>query len=143
VVMMAVAVEDSSGGQQLKWRTMIVAEDNGMQDQAVNNNGEGQERVAREVGDSRVAMMAAAAKDGGGRQRWWRWATTGTADDDSSRRQRRRMMTAHKIKRRTMRGKEESRRQTTMALGQPGREHETKIHAATNTLACTAYLIFL
>jgi hypothetical protein len=37
------------------------------------------------------------------------------------------MMTARKIKRRNTRGKEESGRQTAMALGQPGRERETKI----------------
>jgi hypothetical protein len=37
------------------------------------------------------------------------------------------MTTACKIKRQTMRGKEEGRQQTTTALGQPGREHETKI----------------
>jgi hypothetical protein len=36
-------------------------------------------------------------------------------------------MTARKIERRTLRGKEESGRQTTMALGQPGRDDETKI----------------
>ncbi len=36
-------------------------------------------------------------------------------------------MMAHKIERRTTRGKEESRWQTAMALGQPGRERETKI----------------
>ncbi len=49
------------------------------------------------------------------------------AEDDSGGRQRRRMTTAHKIEWRTMRGKEEGGWQTTMALGQPGREHETKI----------------
>ncbi len=48
-------------------------------------------------------------------------------DDDSGRRQRRRMMTAQEIERWTTRGKEESGRQTTTALGQPGREHEIKI----------------
>jgi hypothetical protein len=50
-----------------------------------------------------------------------------TADDDSGRQQRWWMMTAREIKRRTMRGKEESGWQTTTALGQRGREHETKI----------------
>ncbi len=49
------------------------------------------------------------------------------ADDNSGRQQRQRMMTARKIERRTTRKKEESGRQTTMALGQPGRESETKI----------------
>jgi hypothetical protein len=37
------------------------------------------------------------------------------------------MMTAHKIERQTTKGKEESGRQTTTALGQLGRERETKI----------------
>jgi hypothetical protein len=37
------------------------------------------------------------------------------------------MMTARKIKRQTTRGKEESGRQTTTALGQPDRERETKV----------------
>jgi hypothetical protein len=50
-----------------------------------------------------------------------------TADNDSGGRRRWRMMMTCKIKQRTMRGKEESRWQTTMALGQPGREHEIKI----------------
>jgi hypothetical protein len=36
------------------------------------------------------------------------------------------MMMARKIKRQTTRGNEESGRQTTTALGQPGRERETK-----------------
>jgi hypothetical protein len=48
---------------------MIAAEDNGMQDLAVDYNGEGQERVAREGGDSGVAMMSAAAEDGGSGQK--------------------------------------------------------------------------
>ncbi len=48
-------------------------------------------------------------------------------EDDSGRRQRRWMMTAREIKRRITRGNEESRRQTTKALGQLSREHKTKI----------------
>ncbi len=36
-------------------------------------------------------------------------------------------MTTREIKRQTTRGKEESWQQTTTALGQPGREHQTKI----------------
>ncbi len=47
-----------------------------------------------------------------------------TADNDSGGRQRQRMMTARKIRWWTMRGKEESGRQTTTALGPPGRERE-------------------
>ncbi len=49
------------------------------------------------------------------------------ADNDSGRRWRQQMMTACKIKLRTMRGEEVGGRQTTTALGQPGREHETNI----------------
>ncbi len=83
VVMMAVAVEDGGGGGQRQRRTMIVVEDNGMQDQAADYDGEGQEWVAREGGDSGVAMMAAAAEDGGGGQRWRQWTTMAMADNDS------------------------------------------------------------
>ncbi len=53
--------------------------------------------------------------------------TTAMADNDSGRQRRRQMMTARKIERRITRGKEESGWQTTTALGQPGRERETKI----------------
>ncbi len=66
VVMMAVAVEDSGGGQRWQMRTMIAAEDNGMQDWAADYDGEAQERAAREGTDSKVTMMAAAAEHGGG-----------------------------------------------------------------------------
>jgi hypothetical protein len=98
-----------------------------MQDWAANYDGEGKEWVAREGGDSKMAMMAVAAEGGGGGQ-GWRWRmTTATADDDSGGGQRRQMMMAHEIKRQTMRGKEESMWQTTTALGQPCREHERKI----------------
>jgi hypothetical protein len=65
VVMMAVAVEDGGGGQQQRKWTTIAAEDKGMQDWVADYDGEGQERVAREGGHSRVAMMAAAAEGGG------------------------------------------------------------------------------
>jgi hypothetical protein len=115
VVMIAVAVEDGGGGWQWQRRTTIVAEDNGMQDWAVDYDGEGQERAAREGGDSRVAMMAAAVEDDGGGQQWRRWTTTATADDDSSGQQRQQMMTASKIEQRTTRGMEESGWQPTMA----------------------------
>ncbi len=66
VVMMAAAVED--GGSRRQWQrwTTIAAEDNGMQDRAADYDGEGQERAAREGGDTEVAMMAVAAVDGGG-----------------------------------------------------------------------------
>jgi hypothetical protein len=81
VVMMAVAVEDSGGGGQQQRQTTISAEDNGMRDPAADYDGEGQEQVAREGGDSGVAMMAAAADNngGGGRKRQWRMTTA--ADD--------------------------------------------------------------
>jgi hypothetical protein len=98
-----------------------------MQDRVGYYNREGQVWAAREGGDSVVAMMAAAAEDGSGGQQWWWWTRRAMADDDCHRQQRRRMMTARKIKKWTARGKEESGRQTTTALGQPGRERETKI----------------
>ncbi len=91
VVMMAVAVEDGGSGQRRQRRTMIAAEDNGMQDWVADYNREGQEWVAREGEDSRVVMMAAAVEDDrmtavdndgyGGRQQWRR---TKAADDDST-----------------------------------------------------------
>ncbi len=95
-----------------------------MQDWAADCNGEGQERAVRDNGDSRVAMMAAVAEDGGGKQQWQQWTMTAMADNNSGGRRRRRMMTACKIEWRTTRGKEESGRQTTTALGLPGRERE-------------------
>ncbi len=90
-------------------------------------NREGKDWVAREGGDSGVAMMATGVEGGGGGRQWRRWRTTTTADDDSGGQRRQQMMTAHKIERRTTRGEEESGQQTTTALGQLGREHETKI----------------
>jgi hypothetical protein len=91
------------------------------QDWVVDYNWEGQERVAREGEDSGVAMMVEAAEDGGGEQQWRRWKTTVTVDPNSGGRQRGQMMMACKIKWLTKRGKEESRWQTTTALGPPGR----------------------
>jgi hypothetical protein len=126
VVMMAVVVEDCNGGRWWQRRTTIAAEDNGMQDWVADYDGEGQERAAKEGGDSGVVMMAAAVEDGGGGQQWQRWRTTAMADDDSGGWRQQRMMMAHKIEWRTMRGKEESGWQTTTALGQPGRACETK-----------------
>jgi hypothetical protein len=49
------------------------------------------------------------------------------ADSDSGGQQRQRITMARKIEWQTTRGKEEGGQQTTMALGQPGRECETKI----------------
>ncbi len=46
---------------------MTVADDNNMQDWAVDFDGEGQERAVKDGGDSRVAMMAVAVEDGDGR----------------------------------------------------------------------------
>ncbi len=122
VVMMAVLVEDGGGGRRWRRRKMIAMEDNGMQDWAVDYDG-----VAREGTDSGVAMMATGAEGGGGGQGWGQWMMTAMADDNSRGQQKQRMMMACKIKRWTTRGNEESGQQTTMALGQPGREHETKI----------------
>ncbi len=103
-----------------------VAEDDDMQDWVADCNGEGRERAVRDGRDSRVVMMDGAAEYGGGGRRWRRWARTAMAEDDSGGQQRWRMTTAHKIERQTTRGEEEGGRQTT-ALGQPGRERETKI----------------
>jgi hypothetical protein len=66
VVMMAMAVEDGGGGRRRGRRTTIAAEDNGMREWAADYDGEGNERVAREGGESGVVMMAAAAEGGGG-----------------------------------------------------------------------------
>jgi hypothetical protein len=104
-----------------------VAEDNDTQDWAANCDGEGQERAVRDGRDSRVVMMDGAAEYGSGAQRWRQWARTAMADDDSGGQQRQRMTTARKIERWTTRGAEEGGRQTTTALGQPGRERETKM----------------
>jgi hypothetical protein len=87
---------------------------------------EGQERVVRDGVDSKVVMMAVAAEHGGGRQQWRWWVTTAMADDNSGGRQKWQIMTAREVKQRATRRKEEGGRQTTMALGQPGRERETK-----------------
>jgi hypothetical protein len=115
--MMALAAEDSGSGQQWQRQTMTAADDNSMQDRVADYNKEGQERAAREGGDSGVAMMAAVVEDDGGRrQQWWR-TMTATADDDSGRRQMWRMMMARKIGWQTMRGKEESGWRTTTTLG--------------------------
>ncbi len=67
---------------------MTAADDNSSQDWAADYDGEGRERVARDGGDSGVAMMAAAkmaaAEDyGGGQQQQWRWTTA--AEDGSGR----------------------------------------------------------
>jgi hypothetical protein len=66
VVMIALALEDGGGGRRRRRWTTIAAEINGMRDWVADYDGEGQERVAREGGDSGVAMMAAVAEDGGG-----------------------------------------------------------------------------
>jgi hypothetical protein len=83
VVMMAVAVENGSGGQQWQRQTTIAAEDNGMQDRVAGYEEEGQEWAAREGRDSRVAMMAVAAEHGSSGQQWRWWVTTVMADNDS------------------------------------------------------------
>jgi hypothetical protein len=53
VVMMAVAAEDGSSGQQRRRRTTLAADDNGMRrDWAADYKGDGQERAARDGGDT-------------------------------------------------------------------------------------------
>jgi hypothetical protein len=82
--MMAVAVEDGGGKQRRQRWTTIAAEDDGMRDRAVDYDREGQERAAREGGDSGVAMMDVATEDGSGRQQWqWRTRRMATADNNS------------------------------------------------------------
>ncbi len=66
VVMMAVAVEDGSGRRRRQRQTTIAAENNGMQDWVADYDWGGHEQVAREGGDSGVAMMAVVAEDGSG-----------------------------------------------------------------------------
>jgi hypothetical protein len=105
----------------------MVADDNNTQDWAADFNGEGQKRAVRDSGDSGVVMMAAAAEHGSGGQQWRQWAMTVMVNNDSGGQQRQQMTTACKIKRWTTRENEEGGRQTTTALGQPGRERETKI----------------
>ncbi len=51
---------------------MTVMHNNGPQDWVADYDGEGQERAARESGDSRMVMMAAAAEDSNGRQQMQR-----------------------------------------------------------------------
>jgi hypothetical protein len=80
VVMMAVAVENGGSGQQRRRRTAIAVEDNGMQDWMAEYDKEGKEQVAREGGDSGLAMMAAVVEgDGGGRL--WRRRMMTVADN--------------------------------------------------------------
>jgi hypothetical protein len=60
---------------------MTEADNGGMQDWVADYDGEGQERAARDGGDSRVAMIAAVAEDGGCRQQ--RQRLTMTVVDDN------------------------------------------------------------
>jgi hypothetical protein len=55
--------------------TMVV-DNNDMRDWAADCDGEGQERVVRDCGDSGVVMMAAVAEDGGVGRRWCRRTMT-------------------------------------------------------------------
>jgi hypothetical protein len=69
VAMMAAAADnDGDCGGRLWWTTMAT-DDNGTRCcRGKDYDGEGQERAARDGGDSGVAMMAVAAEDGGGGQ---------------------------------------------------------------------------
>jgi hypothetical protein len=107
--------------------TTVADDDDDTRDWAADCDEEGRERAVRDGGDSRVVMMAAAAEHGGGGQRWRRWATMAMADDNSGGPRRWQMTMAREIERRATMRKEEGGRQTTTALGQPGRELETKI----------------
>ncbi len=52
VVMMAALAEDGGGGRRWQRQTTTTADDNGIQDWAANYKGDGQERVARDGGDT-------------------------------------------------------------------------------------------
>ncbi len=54
VVMMAAAAEDGCSGQQWKRWTTTAVDNNGMQDWAADYKGEGQERGARDGGDTEL-----------------------------------------------------------------------------------------
>ncbi len=51
---------------------LTVADDDDMQDWAVDCDGEGRERAVRDGGDSGVVMMAVAVEDSCGGRRWGR-----------------------------------------------------------------------
>jgi hypothetical protein len=82
--------DDGCSGGRWRWWMMttkvstIAVEDNGMQDQVVDYDGEGQERAAKEGRDSGVVMMAVAVENGCGGQQWWQRMTT-AADNEGSR----------------------------------------------------------
>ncbi len=80
-----------------------MVEDDDTHDWAVDCDGEGQEWVVRDGGDSGVVMIAT----GGGR--WWRQNTTAKANNDSGGRQK-----ACKIGRRTTKRKDKSGWQQTV-----------------------------
>ncbi len=52
VVMMAVGAEDGSGGRPRRRRITTAVDNDGMRDWAANYKGEGQERAARDSGDT-------------------------------------------------------------------------------------------
>jgi hypothetical protein len=52
VVMMAAAAEDCGSGQRWQRWTTTAADNNSMQDWAADYKGDGQERVARDGGDT-------------------------------------------------------------------------------------------
>jgi hypothetical protein len=52
VAMMAAAAEDGRGGQRQQRRAMTAADDNSMQNWVTDYKGEGQERAARDGGDT-------------------------------------------------------------------------------------------
>ena len=52
------ADNDGNGGRQ-RWQTTMATDGHGLQDWAGDYDGEGQERAARDGGESGLAMMAA------------------------------------------------------------------------------------
>jgi hypothetical protein len=107
-MVMAVADNNGDGGQQ-RWRMMMAADDDGLQDWAADYDGEGQEQAARDGRYSGVVIMAAA-----------KMAVTKMAvaeDSGNGGKGQRRTKTACKIGRQHTMEKVESKQQTMTALG--------------------------
>jgi hypothetical protein len=76
VVMMAAVAEDGGNGRQWRRQTMTAADNNGLQDWVADYKGDGQERAARDGGDTEWGCrlqrwkMAAVDDNGGGQRQW-------------------------------------------------------------------------
>ncbi len=82
------ADDDGKSGRQ-QWRMTTTADNDGIQDLAVDYDGEGLEQAGRDRRDSGVVMMAAAkmpaAEDSGGGRQQRQWRRSMMADNDSMR----------------------------------------------------------